>query len=100
MGEKPRRLTRQQQAVSDILDARGDFRSAQAWQAALKEDGSPVGLATVYRTLQSLADAGRIDVLRTAAGESLYRACSATIWCAGNVARPWKFRPARSNGGR
>lgn len=74
---KPRRLTRQQQAVSDILDARGDFRSAQEWHAALKDDGSPVGLATVYRTLQSLADAGRIDVLRTPAGESLYRACSA-----------------------
>ena len=36
-----------------------------------------VGLTTVYRTLQCLADAGEVDVLRTGDGESVYRRCSA-----------------------
>ena len=35
-----------------------------------------VGLATVYRALQTLADQGEVDVLRTDDGESVYRRCS------------------------
>ncbi len=42
----------------------------------LKHKGDSVGLTTVYRTLQSLADAGEVDVLRTSDGESVYRRCS------------------------
>ena len=42
----------------------------------LKHRGDSVGLTTVYRTLQSLADAGEVDVLRTGEGESVYRRCS------------------------
>ena len=76
MSSGVRRLTRQQQAVSDILARHTDFRSAQGWHAALLAQGSAVGLATVYRTLQFLADEGRIDVLRTDSGETSYRACS------------------------
>ena len=34
-----------------------------------------VGLATVYRTLQALADDGEVDVLRTDDGEAVYRRC-------------------------
>ncbi|MBK6886285.1 MAG: transcriptional repressor [Tetrasphaera sp.] len=71
-----RRTTRQQQAVSSILERHGDFRSAQEWHALLRESGEAVGLATVYRTLQTLADEGTIDVLRSPAGEAVYRACS------------------------
>ena len=71
-----RRPTRQQQAVVDILGRHGDFRSAQEWHALLRDSGSPVGLATVYRALQTLAEDGAIDVLRTDGGESVYRACS------------------------
>jgi Fur family ferric uptake transcriptional regulator len=41
----------------------------------LKHRGDSVGLTTVYRTLQSLADAGEVDVLRTDEGESVYRRC-------------------------
>ena len=77
MSERPRRWTRQQQAVHDILQQRGDFRSAQEWHATLKAEDNPVGLATVYRTLQTLAESGRMDVLRTDGGESLFRAWSA-----------------------
>jgi Fur family ferric uptake transcriptional regulator len=35
-----------------------------------------VGLTTVYRTLQGLADAGEVDVLRTSGGEAIYRRCA------------------------
>jgi len=70
------RLTRQRAAVSAALDSIDDFRSAQELHDLLKRRGDAVGLATVYRTLQALADAGEIDVLRTDDGEAIYRRCS------------------------
>lgn len=70
------RATRQRVAVSSILDEIDDFRSAQDIHAILRSRGDSVGLTTVYRTLQSLADAGKVDVLRTGEGESVYRRCS------------------------
>ena len=69
------RSTRQFQAVLDELSRTGDFRSAQEIHAALRAGGASVGLATVYRALQSLVDSGRADVLRTDAGGSVYREC-------------------------
>jgi len=72
------RATRQRVAVSSILDEIDDFRSAQDIHAILRSRGDSVGLTTVYRTLQSLADAGKVDVLRTGEGESVYRRCSTT----------------------
>ncbi len=72
----PQRRTRQQAAVADALARLDDFRSAQQIHAMLREGPSPVGLATVYRTLQSMADAGSVDTLRTGEGEQLYRQCS------------------------
>jgi Fur family ferric uptake transcriptional regulator len=71
-----RRPTRQQSAVADLLGRSDDFLSAQAVHARLRESGEPVGLATVYRTLQSMAEAGSVDVLRTDDGEAVYRCCS------------------------
>jgi Fur family ferric uptake transcriptional regulator len=53
-----------------------DFRSAQEIHALLGEREEHVGLSTVYRTLQSLAESGEIDSLRTESGESIYRRCS------------------------
>ncbi|AXI77491.1 Fur family transcriptional regulator [Peterkaempfera bronchialis] len=70
------RSTRQRAAVSAALDEIQDFRSAQELHDLLKHKGDSVGLTTVYRTLQSLADAGEVDVLRTAEGEAVYRRCS------------------------
>jgi len=70
------RATRQRAAVSTALDDLDDFRSAQDIHDVLRHRGDPVGLSTVYRTLQALADAGEVDVLRTAEGESVYRRCS------------------------
>ena len=70
------RATRQRTAVSTALDDLDDFRSAQDIHDVLRHRGDPVGLSTVYRTLQALADAGEVDVLRTDDGESVYRRCS------------------------
>ena len=70
------RNTRQRAAVSAVLaDAEG-VHSAQDLHAMLRARGERVGLTTVYRTLQGLADAGEIDVMRPPGGEHLYRRCS------------------------
>jgi Fur family ferric uptake transcriptional regulator len=72
----PVRATRQRTAVSDLLDATEEFRSAQDLHEELRRRGDGIGLTTVYRTLQALADAGSVDVLRTDSGEAVYRRCS------------------------
>ncbi len=77
-GEGALRPTRQRTAVADALGSVDDFRSAQDLHALLGERGERVGLATVYRTLQRLADAGEVDVLRTEDGGAAYRRCSAS----------------------
>ncbi|KRC35526.1 Fur family transcriptional regulator [Oerskovia enterophila] len=69
------RMTRQRAAVSEALEDLPDFRSAQQLHELLRARGDAVGLATVYRTLQTLAEGGHVDVLRTEDGESLYRKC-------------------------
>lgn len=72
------RSTRQFQAVLDALAESRDFHSAQEVHAAMRAGGTNIGLATVYRALQSLVASGRADVLRTAGGEAVYRECSQT----------------------
>ncbi|WP_109509691.1 Fur family transcriptional regulator [Nocardioides speluncae] len=72
------RPTRQRLAVAEVLATFDDFRSAQEIHALLGRRGENVGLATVYRTLQKLADGGEVDVLRTEDGEAAYRRCSDT----------------------
>lgn len=69
------RMTRQRAAIADLLDSVRDFKSAQQLHELLRERGETTGLATVYRTLQNLADAGELDTLRDAEGEMLYRQC-------------------------
>jgi Fur family transcriptional regulator, ferric uptake regulator len=70
------RSTRQRAAVAALLDELADFRSAQEVHDLLRHRGERVGLTTVYRSLQMLADAHEVDVLRTADGETAYRRCS------------------------
>ena len=72
----PLRPTRQRRAVIEAMGSFDDFRSAQEIHDLLGQRGDPVGLATVYRTLQRLADAGEVDLLRTEGGETIYRRCS------------------------
>lgn len=70
------RSTRQRAAIAKLLDQLDDFRSAQELHEELRKRGEAIGLTTVYRTLQSLSDAGQLDVLRTDSGEAIYRRCS------------------------
>ncbi|MBN2177207.1 MAG: transcriptional repressor [Demequinaceae bacterium] len=69
------RMTRQRAAVLVALESSEDFLSAQQWHESLRDHGSAIGLATVYRTLQALAETGEVDAVRDAAGEVLYRRC-------------------------
>lgn len=69
-------MTNRRDAVRNILVHSEGFRSAQDIYAQMRSDGAKIGLTTVYRALQALADAGQIDVLRTDDGESVYRACA------------------------
>jgi Fur family ferric uptake transcriptional regulator len=64
--------------VAACLQQFDDFRSAQEIHDLLRQGGDTVGLSTVYRTLQALAEADEIDVLRAEDGEALYRRCSGT----------------------
>ena len=77
-GRDPGRPTKQRKAVAEALASFSDFRSAQEIHEILADRGEQVGLATVYRTLQRLADAGDVDVLRTEDGSAIYRRCSDT----------------------
>lgn len=70
------RMTKQRQAVLDELTRVSDFRSAQQIFEDLHSQGQRVGLATVYRSLQGLAEDGRVDTLRSSEGEVLYRSCA------------------------
>lgn len=71
----PVRSTRQRTAVAALLDELDDFRTAQEVHDVLRERGERIGLTTVYRSLQMLADGNDVDVIRTADGESAYRRC-------------------------
>ncbi|HEU5474399.1 MAG TPA: Fur family transcriptional regulator [Actinophytocola sp.] len=106
-----RRSTRQRAAVADLLEQTTDFRSAQELHEELRKRGQGIGLTTVYRTLQSLADAGEIDVLRTDSGEAVYRRCSEhhhhhlvcrtcgrTVEVEGPAVERWAERVAAENG--
>jgi Fur family ferric uptake transcriptional regulator len=70
------RPTRQRRAVAAALAAVDDFRSAQEIHEALRAAGDNVGLSTVYRALQAMADVGEVDMLRSEGGEAVYRRCS------------------------
>ncbi|GGB91914.1 transcriptional repressor [Cellulomonas carbonis] len=106
------RMTRQRTAVAEALGTVEDFRSAQQLHELLRDQGHGIGLATVYRTLQSLAEAGDVDVLRTAEGESVYRRCErrehhhhlvcrrcgATVEIEGPDVETWADRVGRRHG--
>lgn len=70
------RNTRQRTAVVNVLRELDNFSSAKTIYAALEARDLKVGLTTVYRTLQSLAEIEAVDVLNMSNGETLYRHCT------------------------
>ncbi len=108
---KPTRHTWQRAAVRDLLEGGEEFRTAQQIHDQLREGEAKVGLATVYRALQTMAESGEVDVLRTPEGESAYRACSSghhhhlvcrqcgySIEISAHEVEEWAASVARSNG--
>jgi Fur family ferric uptake transcriptional regulator len=73
--EAARRRTSQRASILQILAGTDEFVSAQELHGALRESGSAVGLATVYRALSDMAGAGEVDTLRNSHGDLLYRRC-------------------------
>lgn len=70
------RATKQKLAIAKVLEGQNKFKSAQEIHELLAKAKSKVGLATVYRSLQSMVQAGIVDVIVSPDGESRYRACS------------------------
>lgn len=106
-----RRSTRQRVALGQLLLEVDDFRSAQQLHAVLAGRGDAVGLTTVYRALQTLLDAGEVDVVLRADGEALYRRCGPahhhhlvcrrcgrTVEVAGPAVERWAERVAEEHG--
>ena len=105
------RTTRQRAAVVAVFDELEGFHSAQEVHARLRGAGDSVGLSTVYRAVQALADDGELDSIRTDSGEALYRRCSTrhhhhlvcrvcgrTVEVAGPTVERWADRVAGEHG--
>ncbi|GAA2181435.1 transcriptional repressor [Brooklawnia cerclae] len=71
---RPTRATAQKEAIRRALQAAPGFVSAQQLHQLMSEEGTPVGLATVYRQLNTLAANGQADTISVASGQ-LFRAC-------------------------
>jgi Fur family ferric uptake transcriptional regulator len=113
MTTTPRRTGRQREAVAAFLEGESSFRSAQSIHGELREQGSGIGLATVYRALQGLVEDQQVDALRTDDGEVVYRRCSRghhhhlvcrecgrTVEVEGPAVERWATRVAEEHGFR
>ncbi|HIT76430.1 MAG TPA: transcriptional repressor [Candidatus Avipropionibacterium avicola] len=112
-GPAPRR-TRQRAAVGELLKTQDEFRTAQQIHDQLRSDGASIGLTTVYRNLQTMVDAGEVDMIRTPDGEFSYRRCATgqhhhhlvcrscgrTVEITGPTVERWATRVAEQNGFR
>jgi Fur family ferric uptake transcriptional regulator len=107
------RTTRQRTAVASALAELDDFRSSQELHEYLRDQGESVGLTTVYRTLQAMAELGEVDVIVRDDGESAYRQCStahhhhlvcrqcgATVEITGPTVEDWAEAMAQKHGFR
>ncbi len=75
MTTTPQRRTRQGATIADALAGLDEFKTAQDIHDLLRARGEKIGLATVYRHLQAMTDAGEVDVIRTPDGQASYRGC-------------------------
>ena len=113
MSTPVRRSSKQRDAVAAALADDVTFRSAQQVWSGLRSEGSTIGLATVYRALQTMAEDGEVDALRTDDGEVAYRRCSEghhhhlvcrecgrTVEVEGPAVERWASKVAAENGFR
>lgn len=73
---QPKRNTWQREAVRAALAEAHGFVSAQHLHQVLRDGGSTIGLATVYRALAGLSESGDADSLQSPDGENLFRSCA------------------------
>lgn len=73
------RATRQAAAIDSALSGLGGFHTAQELHDELRRRDQPVGLATVYRQLKRMAQAGAVDVVTRPDGEAAYRMCGPAV---------------------
>ncbi|MDR1633704.1 MAG: transcriptional repressor [Bifidobacteriaceae bacterium] len=71
-----RRASKAREMVLDGLRQAQAFRSAQSLHMELRAAGHAIGLATVYRNLQILAEDALVDQVRVEGAEALYRVCA------------------------
>lgn len=95
-----------------VLEVDDAFRSAQDLHGELRRQGHRIGLTTVYRHLQALADQGEVDAARTDDGEVIYRrcgtathhhhlvcrSCGRTVEISGRAVEAWMTRVATAEG--
>ncbi len=107
-----KRNTWQRDAVREALGSNEGFVSAQTLHSELRETGSSIGLATVYRALAGLGASGEADSLQSDQGEALYRACTPgqhhhhlicrncglTVEIEADAVEAWAHRLAADNG--
>ena len=94
MSEHIVRQTRQKDAIRDALNGCDEFISAQELHRKLEDRGEHIGLATVYRQLNALAEAAAPT--RSASTGSSCSACAATTdtiitSSVRTAAKPWKL---------
>ncbi|GAB7045054.1 Fur family transcriptional regulator [Catenuloplanes indicus] len=75
-GARSRRQIRHRAEIGAVLRDSSEFLGAQRIHAELRRRDVPIGLTTVYRAMQALAEEGAVDATRTATGEQVYRYCS------------------------
>jgi len=69
------RSTKQREAIARAMEKAGRPISAQALHARLNRHGRGPGLATIYRTLQALEQAGYARTFPAGEGEVSYKLC-------------------------
>jgi Fur family transcriptional regulator, ferric uptake regulator len=69
-----RPTARRIEVLAELSLERDDATAQELW-SRLRSGNSTTGLATVYRTLALLSDAGVVDVLSHHSGEQCYRLC-------------------------
>lgn len=107
-----KRNTWQRETVRRAMLQEQGFISAQELYDKLRAAGSPIGLATVYRSLSSLVELGEADTINSPAGENLFRfcnsgqhhhhlicrVCGATTEIAASEVESWAERIAQKHG--
>ncbi|MGV9182291.1 Fur family transcriptional regulator [Arcanobacterium canis] len=107
------RMTRQRTAITDLMKGTNAFKSAQEIHDMLAAEGSAIGLATVYRNLQTMAESGLVDVIRPGDSETAYyrycaddhhhhhlicRRCSTTVELKTDMLESWADKVAAEHG--